>query len=121
MVRTADSPKVVVLENVLGLRQVLEEVKSELKSCGNYAIEVLELNPTPGGMNDVTETAHLRLDFGVNCTRNRLYILMLRRDYIKDLGSIPSTIDALKSAKPTPWSASQFVLSFTVDLGGTSC
>lgn len=37
-----------ILENVLGIKKVMEEVKAALMECGDYDITVQELDPFHG-------------------------------------------------------------------------
>ena len=100
--------KVAVLENVIGLRKVMPEVLQELAECGDYMIEVLQVDPNPG--NKALCLASLsapRKDYGVCCTRNRFYIVMILRDYLTKEANLQATVDSLKTSKSIPWPHSQ--------------
>ncbi len=60
-------PAVYMLENVLGLMQVIDEVKRQLRKAGDYFIVTTVLDP---------------LDFGCPLTRRRVYIVGVRRDLL---------------------------------------
>ena len=68
MVLQASQPKLVILENVLGLLKVLKDIVSHLRTVGPYHILILTVCPS-------------RL--GVDVRRPRFYILMLRRDVVR--------------------------------------
>ena len=76
----------VILENVLGLKKVLPEVLRTLRQTGEYVIAVGELDPCVPQICIrlclllLALTVCLRLDYGENGSRRRLYIFMVRKD-----------------------------------------
>jgi site-specific DNA-cytosine methylase len=63
-------PKVVVLENVVGLLRVQAKIFKHLRKAGEYLIHLIRLDP-------------VRL--GTNISRDRVYILMIRKDSLGDV------------------------------------
>ena len=76
----------VILENVLGIRRVLPDVLRTLRETGPYVIAVGELDPCAHQICNrlchflLAFTVCLRLDYGENGSRRRLYIFMVRKD-----------------------------------------
>lgn len=68
--------EVVILENVMGLKRVMQKVKEHLQKCGAYLLEVLEINPV-----------HL----GADLQRPRVYIVMIHESVL-DRGTTTSSL-----------------------------
>lgn len=66
----AKQPRIAILENVVGLKRVLQKVVDHLKSMGPYEVVVLEVDPS-------------RL--GLDVSRPRLYIIMWHVSVLADI------------------------------------
>ena len=97
-----------MLENVIGLRKVMQDVLSELAECGDYMVEVMQVDPNHGDKELLLSClSSFRKDYGVCCTRNRFYIIMILREYLLQGANLQATADALKTSNSIPWSHTQ--------------
>ena len=111
--------KVILLENVIGLYAVMDKVKQELSACGDYEILIRDLNPTHGfklcsyfrklckeDLYSCCVSFTVRKAFGVNVDRDRVYFVLVRRDYLAQNleATANEVIDALTTCSTTiPW------------------
>ena len=65
----AQQPKAFILENVIGLRKVLDEVMAALHEAGDYMIAAILIDAA---------------DLGVPNLRDRYYILGIKKDSVHD-------------------------------------
>ena len=82
-----------ILENVLGLEQVMEELMALLRGVGAYNICTLKINP---------------LNFGMPVDRCRFYILLLHKDILPASATEETTKEVIKRAVAVMERTSEF-------------